>query len=145
MNKNLNFIPTPSIFNKNQLNKEFDDFLRLIKLKAYFKDDNMDNSTTEEQLFKPKTNKKWRPDKNHHTVETYIEATKNALETEEQNNSKNKYYNNLTKGERKALKELADRNDIIITKADKGGAVVIIDVEDYVKETEHQLNNKNAY
>ena len=145
MNKNLNFIPTPSIFNKNQLNKEFDDFLRLIKLKAYFKDNNMDNSTTEEQLFKPKTNKKWKPDKNLHTVETYIDATKNALETEEQNNSKNKYYNNLTKGERKALKELADRNDIIITKADKGGAVVIIDVEDYVKETEHQLNNKNAY
>ena len=38
----------------------------------------------------------------------YIEATKNALETEEQNNSKNKYYNNLTKGKRKTLKELAD-------------------------------------
>ena len=29
------------------------------------------------------TNKKWRPDKNHYTVETYIEATKNTLETEE--------------------------------------------------------------
>ena len=101
--------------------------------------------STEDQLFKPKTNKKWRPDKNHHTVETYIEATKNALETEEQNNNKNKYYNNLTKGERKALKELADRNDIIITKADKGGAVVIIDVEDYVKEAEHQLSNKDGY
>ena len=145
MNKNLNFIPTPSIFNKNQLNKELDDFFRLIKLKAYFKDNNMYNPSTEDQLFKPKTNKKWRPDKNHHTVETYIEATKNALETEEQNNNKNKYYNNLTKGERKALKELADRNDIIITKADKGGAVVIIDVEDYVKEAEHQLSNKDGY
>ena len=34
---------------------------------------------------------------------------------------------------------------IIITKADKGGAVVIIDVEDYVKKAEHQLNNKDAY
>ena len=145
MNKNLNFIPTPSIFNKNQLNKELDDFFRLIKLKAYFKDNNMYNPSTEDQLFKPKTNKKWRPDKNHHTVETYIEATKNALETEEQNNNNNKYYNNLTKGERKALKELADRNDIIITKADKGGAVVIIDVEDYVKEAEHQLSNKDGY
>ena len=43
----------------------------------------MYNSSTEDQLFKPKTNKKWRLDKNHHTVETYIEATKNALETEE--------------------------------------------------------------
>ena len=29
---------------------------------------------------------------------------------------------------------MADRNDIIITKAAKGGAVVFIDVEDYVKE-----------
>ena len=95
-------------------------------------------------LFKPKTIKKRRPDNNHRTVEKYIEATKNALETEEQSN-KNKYYNNLTKGERKALKELADRNNIIITKTDKGTAVVIIDIEDYVKEVEHQLNNKDAY
>ena len=145
LNKKLNFIATPSIFNKNQLNKELDDFFRLIKLKAYFKDNNMYNPSTEDQLFKPKTNKKWRPDKNHHTVETYIEATKNALETEEQNNNKNKYYNNLTKGERKALKELADRNDIIITRADMGAVVVIIDVEDYIKEVEHQLNNNDGY
>ena len=145
MKKNLNFIPTPSTFNKNQLNKELDDFFRVIKLKAYLKDNNMYNPIREDQLFKPKTNKKWRPDKNHHTVETYTEATKNALETEEQNNNDNKYYNNLTKGERKALKELTDRNDIIITKADNGGAVVIIDVEVYVKEVEHQLSNKDSY
>ena len=105
----------------------------------------MYNPTTEDQLFKPKSNKKCRPDKNHHTVEMYIEATKNALEPEEQKSNRNKYYNNLTKGERKALKELAVWNDIIITKADKGGAVVIIDVEDYVKDAEHQLNNKDAY
>ena len=32
------------------------------------------------------------------------------------------------------LKDLADRNGIIITKADKGGAVVIIDAEDCVKK-----------
>ena len=132
MNKNLNFIPTPSIFNKN-----LDDFFRLIKLKANFKDNNVYNATTEDQLFKLKTNKKWRPDKNLHTVETYIEATKNAQETQEQNKNKNKYYNNLAKRERKTLKELADQNDIIITKADKGGVVAIIDVEDYVKEAEN--------
>ena len=37
---------------------------------------------------------------------------------------------------------MADWNDIIITKADKGEAVVIID---YVKEAEHQLKNKDVY
>ena len=60
----------------------------------------------------------------------HIEATKNAL---------------VIKEEKKALKGLADRNDMIITKADKGGAVAIIDVEDYVKEAEHQLSNKDGY
>ena len=39
---------------------------------------------------------------------------------------------------------MPDRDDIIITKADKGGAVVIIDVEDYITEAEYQLNNKSA-
>ena len=37
---------------------------------------------TKDQLFKPKTNKKWRSDKNHHTIKTYITVTKNVLETE---------------------------------------------------------------
>ena len=120
-------------------------FFRVIKLKAYLKDNNMYNPSREDQLFKPKANKKWRLDKSYHTVETYTEATKNALETEKQNNNDSKYCNNLTKGERKALKELEDRNDIIITKADNGEAVVIIDVADYVKEVEHQLSNKDSY
>ena len=51
----------------------------------------MYDQMTEDQFFKPETNKKCRPDKNDHTVETYIGATKNGLGTEEQNNNKNKY------------------------------------------------------
>ena len=43
------------------------------------------------------------------------------------------------------MQELQIRNDIVITDADKGGAVVILDVEDYVKEAERQLNNKENY
>ena len=39
------------------------------------------------------------------------------------------------------MKELSERVDIIITKADKGGAVVIVDVKDYIKQAERQLNN----
>ena len=113
LNKNLHFLLTPSTFDKNQLNKDLEDVFRLMKLKAYFKDNNMYNPTTEDRLFKSKTNKNWRPDKNHHTAETYMKATENALVAKEQNNNKNKYYNNLTNRERKALKELADQNDRI--------------------------------
>ena len=35
--------------------------------------------------------------------------------------------------------------DIIITHADKGGAVVIIDVNDYIKEANRQLSDINFY
>ena len=40
----------------------------------------------------------------------------------------------LSKKERDALKTLLEREDIILTKADKRGAVVIINVDYYVKE-----------
>ena len=54
-------------------------------------------------------------------------------------------YSNLTINEQKAMQELQSRDDIVITTADKGGAVVIQDVEGYVKETERQLKNKEIY
>ena len=49
---------------------------------------------------------------------------------------------NLTKSEREAL-NLQKRNDIIITKADKGGVVVILDIKGYIDETNGQLNDTN--
>ena len=75
---------------------------------------------------------------------TYIEATQRELE-KEQTKMKEKPYNNLTIHERTSMKELSEREDIIITKADKGGAVVIVDVKDYIKEAERQLNNTENY
>ena len=36
-------------------------------------------------------------------------------------------------------------DDIIITKTDKGGAVVILDVENYIKEAHRQLNDEQCY
>ena len=43
------------------------------------------------------------------------------------------------------LKELETRDDIVITKADKGGAVVIMDVDSYIKEAKRQLENEESY
>ena len=52
---------------------------------------------------------------------------------------------NWAKSEREALKNLQQRDDITITKADKGDAVVIMDVEDYIKEANRQLSGTNNY
>ena len=69
----------------------------------------------------------------------------NLKKNKKKKKKKEKPYNNLTKNERKSMKELSEQEDITITKADKGGAVVIVDVKDYEKETERQLNNTKNY
>ena len=98
----------------------------------------------EQQIFKPQKKEKWTPNKNHHTVLTYIEATQRELE-KDQTKMEEKPYNNLTKNERRSIKESSEREDIIMTKADKGGAIAIVDVKDYIKEAERKLNNTENY
>ena len=48
---------------------------------------------------------------------------------------KQKPYNNLTKSERTSMKKISERRDIIITKAEEGGAVVIVAVKDSDKRS----------
>ena len=43
------------------------------------------------------------------------------------------------------MQELQSWYDIVKTDAHKGAAVVILYVEDYIKEAETQLNNKENY
>ena len=50
--------------------------------------------------------------------------------------------NNLTKREQKALEELSKTDDIIITNADKGGAIVVMDIGRYISEAQCQLNDE---
>ena len=43
------------------------------------------------------------------------------------------------------MENLKKRTDIVILNADKGGAVVIQDVKDYINEANKQLSNKTFY
>ena len=54
-------------------------------------------------------------------------------------------YSNLTKEEHLALNSLRDDTSIIIKEADKDSVVVVWDREDYLKETEKQLGDKETY
>ena len=118
-----------------------DQFYRRLKLRGHFGNDNHDRRTiTEEDIFKPKSN--WEPRQVHHTINTFCEAI--TRETQNQPNQR-KPQNNLTKEEIEVIKELKSRDDVIITKADKGGAVVIMDVTSYIAEADKQLNNEEFY
>ena len=52
---------------------------------------------------------------------------------------------NLTYKEHAAMEELAKRKDLKITTADKGGAVVIMDTDSYIKEVNWRLSDKASY
>ena len=54
-------------------------------------------------------------------------------------------FSNLTKEEHLALNSLRDNTSIIIKEADKDSGVVVWDREDYLKEAEKQLGDKETY
>ena len=110
LNKNLNFCPRPGNFNKNELNTDLLKFYRNLKLKAHFGNQEIDRTA-----FRPNKKSSWIPPKTPHVIETFITAVNNEIEK-----TKNKPIpkDNLTKEERKALTDLQQRTDIIITKAD---------------------------
>ena len=52
---------------------------------------------------------------------------------------------NITKEESKALRELKKNDHIVILKADKGGATVILNKEDYIKKMKSHLDSSGCY
>lgn len=53
--------------------------------------------------------------------------------------------NNLTKEEEKALVKLSNQKSIIINKADKGGAIVVQNTVDYIKQSTKELSDERFY
>ena len=141
LNRNLNFIPNPSKYNTHQLQTDTNNFLRSIILRSHFGKNN--NKKLDPYHALKESNNEWLPKKVHHTVDSFIEKFQKDLSKLKPNTNRNK--DNLTKPERHALNQLKLREDIIIMRADKGGAVVIMDIIDYAKEGNRQLNNTNYY
>ena len=55
------------------------------------------------------------------------------------------HQHNLTKEQWKGLMELRKNPEIVIKKADKGSAVVIMNTTDYLREGYRQLSDRNLY
>ena len=76
------FVPTIKKFNTKLLDEEINDFYQHIQLKAHFRDNTKVKELKEEEIFKKPTNKKWAPNKNHDTIETFVETTKSRIKDE---------------------------------------------------------------
>ena len=131
----------PGEFNRLNLNTELQRFFRRIKFRAHFEKPDPNRTPSESELFS-RRDKSWTPRINHHSVDTFISCVTKELKLA---NSNPIPQDNLSTKEHKALKDLPSRDDIIITKADKGGATVIMDVNDYVDEANRQLQDTQYY
>ena len=64
LNKKWNFESTQKTVDKGTINKQYEDFFRQIKLRAYFKNKKNKNFSSEEDRLKKSTNKNWIPTNN---------------------------------------------------------------------------------
>ena len=84
----------------------------------------------------------WKPRLGHPNLEVFLSQVESELFKETQDSLR---YSNLSQGEWRAVRSLADDRSIIIKKTDKGTCVVVWDRWDYVKEAEKQLRDSTVY
>ena len=142
LSKGLKFAPKPPRINIFQLKQDLEDFDRRLHLREFFYDPQDEEETTQRRQFKEKST--WTPHRNREApLEMYIRAVKKDILQTAQNTRPRG--DNLNQEERKALRGLKTRQDIVIKPADKGSATVVISREAYISEADRQLNNTNHY
>ncbi|XP_075443896.1 uncharacterized protein LOC142487827 [Ascaphus truei] len=77
-------------------------------------------------------------------IDTFYTIVLKDLEQLCQNNT-HLTHRNLSKGEELALKNLKDNTNIVVRQADKGGAIVLQDRQDYVSEAARLLMDSSSY
>ena len=158
LSKGLNFCPTPGEPERFQLRQDLDKFHVSLRRKLVFTktadsapsgnsilQTPEDNLSPEEGLpfdhFKFRNPSNWNPSAPFQ-LESFITLNESRL---------NEYKfpsvspSNLIHMEKTALTELTKARDIIIKPADKGSAVVIQDLDDYIQEGIRQLSDPNFY
>ena len=137
LSKGLKFVPTSNHITKARLKMELEAYSRMLRLKWHFRNDEKE---FDRKRFKPKST--FNPRNKDVAIEIYLSSLEEKLMNIEIPQNK---YNNLTREERTALYDLKNDKNIIIKSADKGSAVVVWDSEDYIKEAEKQLGDKDVY
>ena len=163
LEKGLNFCPSAKDPNKAELLDDIFSYCRNIRLKHYFHVLSNKRSASSEATTPSSTvvehnelvercemktrhkNPFFDPPKNFATpvLEKYLAATKSDILN--LSNTPTNYSTNMSTDERNTLDSLKKRRDIIITRADKGGKVVVMDRSKYMEECTNQLDNEEFY
>ena len=137
LSKGLKFIPNSNHISKAKLKMELEIYGRMLRLKWHFQNDEKEFYRNK---FKPKST--FNPRNKNATIGIYLSSLEEKLMNIEILQNK---YNNLTREERGALYNLKNDKNIVVKSADKGSTVVFWDRDDYIKEGEEQLEDKDIY
>ena len=146
LSRGLSFIPVNQNFNKSNTQEDLQRFFRRVKLHAHFNDPDKpitnidDNEDSLLNKYK-KSSSSWTPSDVHPSINNFISHCKEDID----NINSKKIHTNITKSEYAALEKLKKNDDIVIKKADKGGAVVVWGKDLYILEGIRQLSNKEFY
>lgn len=114
--------------------------MRMRKLRSFFGSNNRSHS---DSSFLGPSGSKFVPNISDPMITTFERLVKRGVSTIE--SSPIRKWHNLSFEERKAVDSLASDQSIIIREADKGGAIVLLDRDVYIKEVYKQLTNQSFY
>lgn len=140
LSKGLNFSPSSGNINEFELYQDLDNFARNLRLREYFHD----HPTGSKKPFPGLSDRMFTPSEQRDKhLDMYISAVqKDIISTFEK---RLPVRGNLGSDEHEALKSLSEDTGIVIKPADKGGAVVIMNKNDYLKEGQRQLTDETFY
>ena len=141
LNKGLSFIPTTRL-DKFQLRWELAEFFRKIRLKAFFKGQQVAQQKGDTGL---RLKSKFCPPVVGIAPEILAFEQAVVKATEEIDASSIHTFHNLSTIEREAIKSLQQNKNLVIKPADKGGAIVLMSKEDYQLECRRLLSNERHY
>ena len=88
----------------------------------------------------------WTPPEGRNaTLDLYINSFRKRVQAETLKFHDRRNERNLTRSEYCAIKQLRENHAIVIKPADKGGAIVVMNKEDYIAEANRQLDNSEYY
>ena len=127
LSRGLSFCPNPQAEPEHILITDILLFQRRCKLK-YVHLTSPGKVADEHDIFHPPTG--WTPKVQNRGLDSYLHAIFNQLPKLHSV----RYRYNLTPNERDSLRKLALNKDLVIKPADKGGAVVLMDLADYISK-----------
>ena len=140
LSKGLSFIPTPQI-SKTPILEAANAFSRRLKLHNYFNERQWLKNSYSKQSFTGKS--EWSPPDSKIDPELLTCISKFTKEIEQLKIQPEK--SNTTQQDHSSLTKFCNNSDLVIKKADKGSAIVIMNKDDYLYEGYRQLRNTIHY